>query len=115
MKKKLVEVGNLDPYICLDSKKFYMDDNMILTPGARDELSRRGIAIVCGAKPEAAYASKEEHAHDAACTPAEHGCNGVEDLLVAVAAMVKTEFGVEDPEVLKAISCEAVKTIKENI
>lgn len=105
MKKKLVEAGGVDPYICPDSGKFYADETMILTPGAKDELGKRGVAIVHGPMPEPAKA----------CAAQEPCAQSANDLLVAVAAMVKDEFGVEDPEQLKAITCQAVKTIKENI
>lgn len=116
MKKKLVEVSNMDAYICLDSKKFYAEDNMVLTPGVKDELSKRGIAIVHSSKPETVYSRCSANAHAAgAHAQAAPQADNLEDLLVSVAALVREEFGIEDPETLKAVSCQVVKTLKENI
>ena len=107
MKRTLVAKGEIDPYICSETKTFYADETMILTPGAKDELSRRGIKVVRGKRPQPAPAQ---------CDGTAGPCDeGLKELLVAVAALVKTEFGVEDPEAIRAISCQAVKTIKENI
>lgn len=107
MKRTLVAKGEIDAYICRKTNTFYADETMILTPGAKDELSRRGIAVVRGERPEPVPART---AGTAGC-----GDEGLRELLVAVAALVKNEFGVEDPETIRAISCQAVKTIKENI
>lgn len=114
MKKKLVEVGNLDPYVCLDSKKFYAEEDMILTPGARDELSKRGISIVCAPKPEKYEATA--YASAAACpTEGSEESAGLEKLVLAVAVMLKEEYGITDPKELHDLSCRFVNTIKENI
>jgi hypothetical protein len=109
MKKTLVTKGEITPYICSETKTFYADETVILTPGAKDELSRRGIKTVRGKRPAPTLAP-------ASCAEAVAPCDeGLRELLVAVAALVKTEFGVDDPEAIRAISCQAVKTIKENI
>ncbi|ABB40065.1 hypothetical protein Dde_3271 [Oleidesulfovibrio alaskensis G20] len=116
MKKKLVGVECLNEYICQSSNKLYADSSVILTPGARDELSRRGVTVVYGPRPESGEAP-------AACPP---GCtcpactaakadSGLEQLLFAVAAMLKTEYGITDPEELKNLSCQALRTIKANL
>ena len=52
MAKKLVGIDNLDAAICQASGKIYVDGSIILTPGAKDELIKRGIPIVYGPKPE---------------------------------------------------------------
>jgi len=55
----------------------------------------------------------------ASCAPEGHaecaddGC--LEKFVLAVAAMLKQEYGIDDPEVLRSLSCQVVKTIKENI
>ncbi|WP_319583561.1 hypothetical protein [uncultured Pseudodesulfovibrio sp.] len=109
MKRTLVAKGDIDPYICSETKTFYADETIILTPGAKDELSRRGIKMVRGKRPAPTPAP-------ASCAGTAGQCDeGLRELLVAVAALVKTEFGVEDPEAIRAITCQAVKTIKENI
>ena len=112
MKKKLVGIDNLEAYICQTTGKLYADSSVILTSGAKDELSKRGVAIVYGPKPDT-------YAHAgctcAACTAAKSACADLENLLISVAAVLKKQYGVNDPEQLKTMSCEIVKTIKENV
>ena len=43
MKKELICVDNLDAFICKQDGKLYVDQGRILTPGAKDELARRGV------------------------------------------------------------------------
>ena len=46
MKKVLVQADNLDEFICQEEATLYVDASMILTPGAKDELLKRGVAVV---------------------------------------------------------------------
>ncbi|SMF29755.1 hypothetical protein [Desulfovibrio gilichinskyi] len=104
MKKILVEVGNLESFICQDSAKIYVDNSMILTPGAKDELSKRKIEIVRGSKPDTTV-----------CEAAEHGTEGFERFVLTIAVMLKEQFGINDPEQLQILSYQVAKTVKENI
>ncbi|WP_174408915.1 hypothetical protein [Desulfovibrio psychrotolerans] len=134
MKKKLVGADNLDSFICKADGKLYADGSVILTAGARDELSRRGIAVEYGPRPGAgAYAPAHGDCPPgytcppgctcaacaagavAACTAEAAGHTDLEGLVLGVAAILKNEFGIHDPEELKAVSCEAVKVIRDNI
>lgn len=128
MKKKLVEVSTLKSYICEANSRIYVDTTMILTPGAKDELSKRKIAIIRDTVPEFASCG-------AASCPARLCADGVEmtndtpdmkstqssddadieRLFFGVAAMVKEEFGIEDHQQLKDISCKIVKALKETL
>ncbi len=130
MKKKLIEVCNLDDYICQTTGKIYIDGTLLLTPGAKDELSKKGIGIVYGPKPETEVHASEPHQEDphADAHADEHNTHGhghddhkgkavedLEGLLLAVAAMLKNQYGVTDPEELKKLSCQVVKSIHEHI
>ncbi|MBI4806553.1 MAG: hypothetical protein HY795_15105 [Desulfovibrio sp.] len=107
MGKKLVGTDNLDEAICQATGKVYADGTIILTPGAKDELSKRGVPIVYGPAPERA---------ECAPTPmAEAASPGLEKLVLAVSAILNTQYGIKNPEQLKVLSCQVVKTIKENI
>ncbi len=105
MKKQLVEQGDVAARICKETRTFYADSSVILTPGAKDELNRLGVSIVYGPCPDT---------HCCAGTDAASAVD-VEALLVGVAAMLKSEYGVEDPETLKSVSCEVVRTIKNTL
>ena len=125
MKKELISVENLDAFICKSDGKLYVSKNRILTPGARDELARRKVSIVYGEEPAPA-----EHVQ-APCRGGggagktffvgpEEGtglasAGSLESLSMAVAHMLKTQYGVTDPREIRAMTVEALKTIKDNI
>ena len=131
MKKELICVENLDAFICRQDGKLYVDRDRILTPGAKDELARRGVSVVYGPEPA------QEPAPAAACQPSgpcrgycgtgrtfyvgpEEGsalstAGSLESLSIAVASMLRKQYGVTDPEQLRAMTIEALKTIRDNI
>lgn len=107
MKKTLVEASNLDAHICQETKSVYVDGSIILTAGAKDELRKRGIDLVYGPNPKAAGGC--------AAVAASFGCTDAEEMLIAVAALLKKEYGITDPESLKAASHQIVKTLQESL
>lgn len=124
MGKILVGVDNLDTAICQASGKVYADGSLILTPGAKDELGKRGIAIVYGPRPESMDCGTQNGS--AACPP---GCTcpacivraagkegaTMESLVLSVTEILKNQYHITDPEQLKTISLHVLKTIRENI
>ncbi len=127
MKKELICVNNLDAFICKQDGKLYVDKGRILTPGAKDELARRGVSVVYG--PEPAPVVQEQPAAP------RRGCCGIsktfyvgpeegtafsmpgslESLSIAVASMLRTQYGVTDQEQIRAMTIEALKTIRDNV
>lgn len=115
MAKQLVTVDNLDEFICRGDGKFYMDGTRIVTAGAKDALAERRIETVCGpgcGHPGASCAQA------AGCGSG--GCASAappddEEILIAIAATLQKDYGVTDPEKLKAMSLEVVKTLKANL
>lgn len=108
MGKTLVSVKNLEDFICRLDKRIYVD-NMILTPGAKDELSKRGVAIIYGPCPNAAGCQ----AHGAVSSAVVNKDN--ERLFYGIAAMLQSDYGIKDTELLKNLSCKAAKIIKDNL
>lgn len=118
MKKTLVSVENLGRHICRDKAEIHLDGSKILTAGAKDELAKRGIAVVYGSCPagEACCPRGSLGAASSVVTSvAGAEAAGLERLLLGVAAVLKTEYGIHDPEELKTLSLQAMQTIKENI
>lgn len=112
MKKILVTIDNLAEYICRLDKKIYVDNTMILTPGAKDELSKQGICIVRDSCPEATGCT----AHGTpAVDAAHHADTDMERLFYGVAAMLQSEYGIKDQKMLKELSLKAANIIKDNI
>ena len=120
MKKELITVENLDSCISRDGK-LYAGRNRILSPGARDELARRGVSIVYGEEPVAVSEQSCRRCCGTGKTffvGPEEGFGSVkslESLSVAVAAMLRTQYGVTDPEDVRRMTVEALKTIRDNI
>ena len=122
MKKELISKDNLDAFISKDDGKLYLGKGRLLTPGAKDELTRRHVAIVYD-EPPSSSAPAEQDGCRCGCGSAtyyvgpEQGMQpkSLEQLARTVAAMLSREYGVTDPEQLKSLTIEALKTIKNNI
>ncbi len=116
MQKQLITVDNLEDFICKSSGKVYLDGTRILTPGAKDELSKRGVSVEFGPgcnHPGTSCAAASCGAGCASGTAANSHTN--EDMLIAVAATLQNEYGVTDPDKLKSLSLELVQTLKGNL
>ena len=142
MKKQLVEAGNVDAYICKETGTLYLDGTLLLTPGAKDELSRRGVAVAYGPRPGTACCPPgctcpaccaggvcPPGCTCPACCASGHcppgctcaGCAGgaydaeTERLMLAVAVVLRDEFGVKDLGTLKETSCKVAKAMRGNM
>ena len=122
MKKELISRDNLDSFINKDDGKLYLGSGRLLTPGAKDELVRRNVAIVYGEPPSSEQAQQDGCRCGCGSTTfyvgPEQGTvqpKSLEQLARTVAAMLSREYGVTDPEQLKNLTVEALKTIKNNI
>lgn len=125
MKKELISVENLDAFICRQDGKVYVGSNRILTPGAKDELARRKVSVVYGEEP--APVEQPQAPCRGGCGAGktffvgpEKGCGlssagSLESLSLAVAHMLRTQYGETDPARIRAMTVEALKTIKDNI
>ncbi len=116
MKKYLVETSNLDQFICQATRKIYVDNTMILTAGAKDKLAELGIPIVYGPRPQNLCCRS--------AVPGYFGAEGskavnegteLENMLIAIAAVLQKEYKVTDPEELKKLTCQIVTTLRDNI
>ena len=111
MKKTLIQLANLDEFICKASGKIYLDGSKILTAGAKDELAKRGIGIVYERS-----APSVANVKDAGKTcPARTGeQDALESLLISVAALVKKECGMTNPIELREKRIQMVQTIRKS-
>ena len=121
MGKKLIQAGDLDSVICRETGKVYADGSIILTPGAKDELSRRGVGVVYGPKPAGAGCAEAAASCPAGCTcPACSGkpaldCTTLDALTRSVSEMLKCQYHITDEDELRRLSRQAIRTIRDNI
>lgn len=105
MGKQLVCVDNLDSIICPTTGRAYADGSVILTPGAKDELSRRGVAIVYGPRP----ATCPSGCTCPACT------GGLEPLLQAVTAILRQHHPDCDDARLRTLGLQVLNTLRDAV
>ena len=85
MKKELISRDNLDSFINKDDGKLYLGSGRLLTPGAKDELARRNVAIVYGEPPAS------EHTQQDGCGCG-RGAKGGEGFAREAAAWLRRSF-----------------------
>lgn len=108
MGKTLITLDNIYEFVCCG--KLAMDSSKIITAGARDELTKRGIEVVYGEAEGqcCCHEQAHDHAHDHA-----HGKD--EELLIGVAAIIRQHYGITDPEMLKKVTLETVAAIGKDL
>ena len=111
MGKTLITLENIDEFVCCG--KLAMDSTKIITAGARDELTKRGIEVVYGEAEGQCCCHGHDHAHDHAHD--HHGPQHDEELLVGVAAIIRQHYGITDPETLKKVTLETVAAIGKDL
>ncbi len=132
MAKQLISVQNLDAFINADTRKIHVDQNMILSPGAKDLLRNRGIAIEYGPAPEGEPEAGKFTVSDS--SPADIGKSGCLDskdcplaedcLATGPGPLCKTlaraeqilaeEYGIKDRTRLQALSRNIIEQLKTN-
>ena len=117
MKKTLIQLNNMDEFICKASPRIFIDGTtMILTPGAKDALTKRGVKVIHGTCPDAAGCTLHGNAGADGCDVQGTTCDpGLEKLFYGVASVLKNEYGVTDLAKLRALSLKAVEIIQKNI
>ena len=112
MKKALIQAGDVDKYLCRKDARIYIDNAaVILTPGARDELGKRGVRVIHGPCPDADGCAMHAHKSGPAMGDPAAG-PGSEKLLFGVAAILRDDYGISDPEQLRALSLKAAEIIR---
>lgn len=102
MGKTLITIDNLDQFI--HGNKLVMDSAKILTPGARDELCKRGVQL--------SYDEAAAHCAHGECSQHDEHCD---DLLIGVAAIIKQHYGITDPDELRKVTLETVAVIGKSL
>lgn len=85
MGKQLVGRDTVEQHICHEERKLYVDQTMILSPGAKDYLTENGVAIVYGARVET-------------CSSPTRPSQEVpeQEMNKMIAKILKRDYGIED-------------------
>ncbi len=109
MGKKFINANSVEEYICMATKKIYVD-GIILSSCAKDKLRDLHIDIEYGPVPENVQSCDIiEKCTTEACS----NQNGDDNIALAVVQIIEKEFGITDYEQMSAICCKIIKSIKE--
>ena len=92
MAKQLVERGNITQFINPGETTFYVDQTLLLTPGAKDYLREKGIALVYGERPGVAA----QPAGDSTSVEKQQPAMPESDLRLRIGEMLKNDFAIRD-------------------
>lgn len=117
MKKTLIQAKDLDNYVCKAAPKIFIDvSSTLLTPGAKDELRKRGVSILPGSCPKAGVCALHSGAGENASSMADSIRDpAFEKLIFSVAAILQTEYGITDLEQLQTLSAKAAEAIRKHV
>ena len=102
MGKQLVGRDNVEQFICHEEKKLYVGQALILTPGAKDYLQEKSIAVVYGEQPEAKAkpAPKPEVA-------SETGLSG------QIERLLKSDFSITDSSLITEVTRKVMSKLEK--
>jgi hypothetical protein len=113
MKKELIGLDNLDSFLCKTENRIFIDNSaVVLTPGARDELTKRHVEIAYGFCPDATSCGL--HAAPAASGKCETDV-ALQALIYGIAASLKHEHGITDPIQLCDMTRQALERLKSSL
>ncbi len=112
MKKKLIGPHNLDQFIQEDKGVLCLGPGHILSPGARDAARNRGISIVYSNSVQADTAL--ECSTPQACAPESEGKQTTEELSRQIVTLLKTEFNLSDPEMIRDVTVQVLNRLQNN-
>ena len=101
MGKQLVRRDNVEQFICHEEKKLYVGGTLILTPGAKDYLQEKSIAVVYGEQP--AVTAKPVAKIEAA--------SGV-DLNSRIQQLLKSDFSITDSRLIAEVTRKVLEKLE---
>ena len=102
MGKQLVGRDNVEQFICHEEKKLYVGQTLILTPGAKDYLQEKSIAVVYGEQP--AVAAKP--------IPNSAASSG-SDLNGRIQQLLKREFSITDSSLITEVTQKVMDKLEK--
>ncbi|MEA3544029.1 MAG: hypothetical protein U9R69_02280 [Thermodesulfobacteriota bacterium] len=105
MGKQLVRRDNVEQFICHEEKTLYVGEMLILTPGAKDYLQEKSIAVVYGEQPESKAkpvpVSKTETASGS-------------DLNSRIQQLLKSDFSMTDTHLIAEVTRKVMEKLENS-
>ncbi|MFK5927826.1 MAG: hypothetical protein QM483_14465 [Desulfuromusa sp.] len=102
MAKQLVGRDNVEEFICHEEKKLYVGQTLILTPGAKDYLQEKSIAVVYGEQP----------AIEAKPLQNPSGSSG-SDLNSRIQQLLKSDFSITDSALITDVTQKVMEKLEK--
>ncbi|MDX2494962.1 MAG: hypothetical protein QNK27_08385 [Desulfuromusa sp.] len=102
MGKQLVGRDNVEEFICHEEKKLYVGQTLILTPGAKDYLQEKCIAVVYGEPPEA----------EVKPAPKSEPTSG-SDLNGKIQQLLKSDFSITDSKLITEVTQKVMEKLEK--
>nr|WP_320011116.1 hypothetical protein [uncultured Desulfobulbus sp.] len=114
MAKTLINSQNISSYLSQGQKSFVVAPTMILTPGVKDLLSRRGIRLSYEARAE--QPTKVCPAVNSSSEPSPSGACLSDGVLVQkIVTLLKKEYSLEDPQTIQRITLEVLARLQMEV
>ena len=101
MAKQLVRRDNVEQFICHEEKKLYVGATLILTPGAKDYLQEKSIAVVYGEQPATVTTPAPK-------TEATSGS----DLNSRIEQLLKSDFSITDRNLIVEVTKKVMEKLE---
>lgn len=108
MAKQLVERGNIAQFINPGETTFYVDQTLLLTPGAKDYLREKGIALVYGERP----ATVAQPATASAPLDKPLLATQEPELRVRIGEMLKNDFAIRDRKHIDDVTLKVMDRLR---
>ena len=102
MAKQLVRRDNVEQFICHEEKKLYVGETLILTPGAKDYLQEKSIAVVYGEQPESKAKPVEKTETIAGS-----------DLNSRIQQLLKSDFSITDSDLIAEVTKKVMEKLEK--
>jgi len=102
MAKQLVGRDNVEQFICHEEKKLYVGKTLILTPGAKDYLQEKSIAVVYG----------EAQAGVPKSSPKKEVSSG-SDLHNSIQQLLKNDFSITDSALVTEVTYKVIEKLEK--
>ncbi|NOQ41910.1 MAG: hypothetical protein GQ563_05355 [Desulfuromusa sp.] len=102
MGKQLVRRDNVEQFICHEEKKLYVGQTLILTPGAKDYLQEKSIAVVYGEQPAVAEKPIQNSA-----------VSSGSDLNSRIQQLLKSDFSITDSALITEVTRKVMEKLEK--